>query len=501
MKQPLLASSYPRIILGLLLLHASLWTLIPAWTGYSLPLDVVEGLFWGQEWQWGYYKHPPLPAWLIQLSWMGLGDYGPFFLSQLSILFTLLFVGLLGRRLLGAEAAWLGILLTLGVYYFIWPTPEYNHNIAQMPFWAAAVWLFHRGIHSGAYRDWLALGLVVGLGMLTKYVMVMLLASMCLYLLITPKARVQLQRLPLWTGVLLSLAVFAPHLVWLIQNDFLPLTYMSQRSGEALTWSQRFYSPAKFLLVQLLDHLPVFLILALAGLFTRDLWSRHASAADERRFLWVLGLGPAFFTVLWALFGGNGLRDMWGTPMWNLSGLLLVCWWRLPLSIERGQKLLKVMSLYLLLMLLLYTLVHALLPHFKTKPSRTGWPDKAMAQALASVWQAETGCTRVGVVAGDYWLAGLASLRLEARPSVWIQGQYAYSPWITPERIAEQGVLWIWQGQAEQPAALQALLQDSLLQTPAAIEPAQGVLELEWPRGRAAPLELHWALMPPRHCP
>jgi hypothetical protein len=33
----------------------------------SLPLDVVsDGLSWGHEWQWGYYKHPPLPSWEVE---------------------------------------------------------------------------------------------------------------------------------------------------------------------------------------------------------------------------------------------------------------------------------------------------------------------------------------------------------------------------------------------------------------------------------------------------
>ena len=37
-----------------------------------------------------------------------------------------------------------------------------------------------------------------------------------------------------WLGgltVLLGLAVFAPHFVWLIQNDWLPLTYASSRAS------------------------------------------------------------------------------------------------------------------------------------------------------------------------------------------------------------------------------------------------------------------------------
>ena len=43
-----------------------LWTLLPGLSFSNAPLDVVENIGWGREWQWGYYKHPPLQAWLTE---------------------------------------------------------------------------------------------------------------------------------------------------------------------------------------------------------------------------------------------------------------------------------------------------------------------------------------------------------------------------------------------------------------------------------------------------
>ena len=62
-----------------------IWALLPGLLVDSLPLDVVEGAYWGREWQWGYYKHPPFPAWVLHLFHASLGDIGPFLLSQLCI--------------------------------------------------------------------------------------------------------------------------------------------------------------------------------------------------------------------------------------------------------------------------------------------------------------------------------------------------------------------------------------------------------------------------------
>ncbi|WP_417581204.1 glycosyltransferase family 39 protein [Nitrincola sp.] len=472
----------------LLLINALLWALLPWLSAYSLPLDVVEGLFWGQEWQWGYYKHPPLPSWLVQLSWLALADLGPFLLSQLTILTTLLFVWLLGLRLLGGEKAALGTLLLLGVYYFTWPTPEYNHNIAQMPFWAAATYFYHCAITDGRYRSWLLVGLFAGLGLLTKYVMVVLLAAMFLHLLTQQEARKQLLRWPLWSGVLLMAAIFLPHLLWLIQHDFLPLSYAGKRSGGAAGLEAHLLGPLKFLLVQLLDHLPLVLLLAASGFFTSSLWCRDQADVQAKWFLFCLGLGPALLTALGAGLTGTGLRDMWGTPMWNLSGLLLAAWLITPLAALQQKKLLRNTLVMVLLLVMLRLMDMSLLPYLKDKPSRIAWPDKAMAVELEKIWADQTGCP-LDIVASEYWLGGLMALRASTQPSVLIDGRLDYSPWIDEARLTQSGALLIWQQGDEVPTDLAWL---------GAIA-AQGAITLDWPMGSAAPLQLHWAVVAPAY--
>ena len=47
-----------------LLLHFIVWTALPAALYPNLPLDLIEALTYGREWQLGYDKLPPLPWWL-----------------------------------------------------------------------------------------------------------------------------------------------------------------------------------------------------------------------------------------------------------------------------------------------------------------------------------------------------------------------------------------------------------------------------------------------------
>ena len=75
------------------------WSFLPPLLSASLPLDVVESLAWGREWEWGYYKHPPLAPWVLHLFYVAFGKAGPFLLSQLCIATTLWMVWRTGCRL------------------------------------------------------------------------------------------------------------------------------------------------------------------------------------------------------------------------------------------------------------------------------------------------------------------------------------------------------------------------------------------------------------------
>ena len=57
-----------RLIVAWLVLRTLAWALAAA-TQPNPPLDTVEWLAWGHEWQLGYHKHPPLAAWVADLAW------------------------------------------------------------------------------------------------------------------------------------------------------------------------------------------------------------------------------------------------------------------------------------------------------------------------------------------------------------------------------------------------------------------------------------------------
>src|SRR5712671_6210230 len=98
---------HPREAFALFALgHAALWTLLPATLYPNLPLDLIEALTYGREWQLGYDKLPPLPWWLVEIAYRLVGhDVVYYALAQLAVIAAFIFVWAVARRLVGPVGA------------------------------------------------------------------------------------------------------------------------------------------------------------------------------------------------------------------------------------------------------------------------------------------------------------------------------------------------------------------------------------------------------------
>ena len=80
-----------------------IWWLLPALLQHNLPLDVIELLAWGREWQIAYFKHPPLPAWIVETIAVVSGRWplAQYLIGPMSSALALIAIWRLGRELLG----------------------------------------------------------------------------------------------------------------------------------------------------------------------------------------------------------------------------------------------------------------------------------------------------------------------------------------------------------------------------------------------------------------
>ena len=145
--------------------HLVVWTFLPLVCNTCLPLDSIEAVMWGSQWQWGYDKHPPMSAWMPELFTVLMGDAGLYLLSQLCIVLAGLGIYRLGRLLkLTARQAMVAILLLDTIYYYQFISVEFNVNIMQLPFWAWAWYFGIDAVQNKRFGSWLGLGaLLIGM--------------------------------------------------------------------------------------------------------------------------------------------------------------------------------------------------------------------------------------------------------------------------------------------------------------------------------------------------
>jgi 4-amino-4-deoxy-L-arabinose transferase-like glycosyltransferase len=442
----------PVNLVGLFVLaQIVVWTLAPALTHRAPPIDVVEGYMWGREWVIATYKHPALPSWFLETSRLLTGTTGwPAYLtSQLFIAATFYLVFLLGRDMMGPERAAAGTLMLAGVTYYMWPTPEFNHNVASAPFWAGSALLLWRAVERPSSVWWVLLGACAAGALYAKLAAVVLLASVAAWILFDRSARSRLATLGPWLGLVVFVLLVIPLAVWLSVNDFAPLRYAARRS-QGLSTS---HVPL-FLFDTTANIAGIFVMLIIAGLVEPWRKARRArpspQAAAEisgrvRLFLLFFTLGPLAVTVFVAVLSHAGLKTAWGSSMFNVAGLLAIA-----LTAERYtpaalRRIAATAAVLLLVVPLGYAAVVKFDAYQMSSPGmRVNWPQGAIAERLGQVWLRETG-QPLRIVAGDPWLAGLVGLTNEAAPSILSNGDLALSPWITAERIDRQGLLAVWE--------------------------------------------------------
>lgn len=445
------AAKDPVGAVGLLaLVQAFVWTVLPALVSTSPPLDVVEGLLWGQEWQLGYHKHPPLPPILANIfrDLTGSPIWGPYLLSQICVGLTFFFVFQTGRLVTNARNALVGTALLTGVYYFTWPTPEFNHNVAQLPIWAAAIYLFAL-IRNEPERGsrWTSLGLVCGLGIYAKYSVVVLYLSIVGWTLAERRVRASLGTIWPWLGGVLSLLVAGPHVVWLFENGFLPLQYASARGNDA----DSTVGPAGFLLAQLVNHAPLLLLLAVIGPIAIRKLPPASHPRSDVAFVAAMVFGPLLVTLLASAAVGIDLRDMWGMPMFTMSGLLLVMMLDRDWSVRLTNRAFYTAVSVTAIVAIGYAVSVPVRLQHDDRP-RVGWPMKRIARLATDAWQRGTNGAKLEIVSGPMWLAGLISAGAPSRPHVVYDGDLSISPWITPAMMNRDGTLFVWRGGDDLPS-------------------------------------------------
>ncbi|MGB5821158.1 MAG: glycosyltransferase family 39 protein [Saonia sp.] len=186
-------------------------------------LEDAEQAYYSQWWRWGYDDQPPLYTWLQMLvnRVFGVSKFSFSFLRALIFSATLWSVYIFALEFLKDKTkAVLVVLSLLFIPTFIdFTFRRLSHTSLLILVILATYLLIHRLRHHKNLLNYMLLGIVVGMGILTKYNYFLLLGSLFLLLFFDREFRnIVCDRRILLSSVLVVLIV-APHFHWLFYHQ------------------------------------------------------------------------------------------------------------------------------------------------------------------------------------------------------------------------------------------------------------------------------------------
>jgi len=396
-------------------MHLILWTLIPSITNNNLPLDTIEALAWGSNLDWGFNKHPPASAFFLEIFYQvfGSNDWAYYLLSQIFVVTTFFIVFNFAEKIFNNKIlSLISVFLLEGIYFYNFTTPEFNVNVCQLPFWAACVFYSWKLFNNKEIdlKDCLWLGLFASIGFLSKYLFIYLLIAIDLlffYIIFIKKYK------KFDFKYLISLEVFivllVPHFIWLINNDFVTITYGLARTGlENSSILDHLIYPITFLIKQIGILIPFFIM----SFFLIKRFKFKISLKDKKLlFLIFINLAPIALMFLTSFITGSKIRTMWMTPFYLFFGVLVVYIFQAQINLKRLNKFISAFLILFFISPFLYAYIS-----ITEKDKRTDYLGKQIAIKTQYAWSQDHK-EPINVVLGNEWLAGNLSYHLESRPT------------------------------------------------------------------------------------
>ena len=394
--------------------HLIIWTIVPSLTNKNLPLDTIEALAWGSNLDWGFNKHPPMSAFFPEVFFkiFGAQDWAFYLLSQIFVLIAFYFVFKLSFEVLGnIKLSLISVLLLESIYFYNFTTPEFNVNVCQLPFWSLVVYFTWKIYETKEikFSDCFFIGLFAAIGFLSKYLFIyLLLAIIFLFTHSIFVKKIKKFDFKYLITIEVFLVLLVPHLIWLLNNDFITINYGLKRTGlEGSEIFDHFKYPLTFLLKQLGILVPFFF---LVFLLIKKVKFKINFKDQKFLFLLFVNILPIALMFLTSAITGSKIRTMWMTPFYLFFGLMFVYIFKSQINIKKINSFLYGFIFLFFLSPILYSY-----ESISKTDKRTDYPGKEIAAKVQIVWDQDFD-KEIEFVTGNEWNAGNLSYHLKSRP-------------------------------------------------------------------------------------
>jgi 4-amino-4-deoxy-L-arabinose transferase-like glycosyltransferase len=198
---------------------------------------------------WCYVVYAPLTAWLARAELVVFGNslVGYRLLPAISVGLVSVLAGLMARGLGGGKRAMLVAAVAAGI---AGPTCFAGSFLSYMSFdvlwWVLVAWSTVRLLETEDARWWIAIGTGIGMGLLTKYTILVFVVGLLVGMLLTPNRR-YFRSGWFWCGVGVALVMALPVILWQSQHHFVALAWMqSIHARDVRFGSTNYFFPSQF---------------------------------------------------------------------------------------------------------------------------------------------------------------------------------------------------------------------------------------------------------------
>jgi 4-amino-4-deoxy-L-arabinose transferase-like glycosyltransferase len=331
--------SASAFVLAFATIHALLWTviLINLKAAQDVHMDVAEAFAWGQKFQLGYGKHPPLAGWIAGLWFkvFPVTDWAAYLLAMATVSCGLVITWLISLRVVDYRRAFFAMVM-LAIYpIFNFKGFKYNPDLLQLVTLPLLVLAYLNAFEKRNAASGFWLGLAAALALMTKYWVLTMIGAVGLAALVHPERMSFLRSPAPWVATAVGVIAMMPHLMWLKDVDFVPLIYAGDVYGHFTR------AETAMLVLGYIEHnlgllaLPVVIAaLALAGISLRRpsatlarIWSRGANSGvnlTQALNIWliqiIVALGPPLGGLIFSVY----MKTDWGISLFFLTPLALV---------------------------------------------------------------------------------------------------------------------------------------------------------------------------------
>ena len=322
------------LVVTFAVLHGVIWTftLIRLKAAQDVHMDVAEAFAWGQKFQLGYGKHPPLAGWVAGLwfKFFPAADWATYALAMTTLGVGLVISWFIALRVVDRRRAFFVVVMLALYPIFNFKGFKYNPDLLQLVTLPLVVLAYLHAFEKRTWRSGILLGLAGALALMTKYWVLTMIGAIGLAALIHPD-RLKFLRSPApWVAIATLAVAMIPHLIWLWSVDFAPLTY----AGDVYGLSSRAQSAQ--LVLGYVDHnlalLLVPVVLAAIALawpprWLAHVWSPGANTGvnlSQAINVWVIqaivAIGPPLGGIAFTVY----MKTDWGISLFFLTPLALV---------------------------------------------------------------------------------------------------------------------------------------------------------------------------------